>query len=131
MPDITRTPESAAEFEAGADGAGRRAATIIPCIVMWVPFNEGWGQFDTARVVELIKKLDPTRLVDDASGWTDRGVGDVMDMHKYPGPGRAGAGGEPGARARRIRRPGPARARATPGRREELGLPQLHRCRRR
>jgi hypothetical protein len=37
--------------------------------------------------VDLIKKLDPTRLVDDASGWTDRGVGDVMDLHKYPGPG--------------------------------------------
>ncbi len=53
---------------------------------MWVPFNEGWGQFDTPRVVDMIKKLDPTRLVDNASGWTDRRVGDVMDMHSYPGP---------------------------------------------
>ena len=58
-----------------------------PSIVMWVPFNEGWGQFDTARIVEMTKKLDPTRLVDNASGWSDRGVGDVYDMHKYPGPG--------------------------------------------
>jgi len=52
-----------------------------------VPYNEGWGQWDTARIVELVRKVDPTRLVDNASGWSDRGVGDVMDMHKYPGPG--------------------------------------------
>jgi beta-galactosidase/beta-glucuronidase len=86
MPDITRTPESAAEYEtelqALINGRGNH-----PCIVMWVPFNEGWGQWETPRVVETIKKLDPSRLVDDASGWTDRGVGDVIDMHKYPGPG--------------------------------------------
>jgi len=57
-----------------------------PCIVMWVPFNEGWGQHDTGRYVELIKELDPTRLVNNASGWTDRKVGDVHDIHSYPGP---------------------------------------------
>jgi len=57
-----------------------------PCIVMWVPFNEGWGQHDTPRLVELIKKWDPTRLVNQASGWKDEGVGDVHDIHKYPGP---------------------------------------------
>ena len=85
-PDIERTPESAAQFE-------REYAAMIkglgnhPCIVMWVPFNEGWGQYDTARIVELTRKLDPTRLVNNASGWADRGVGDVNDMHKYPGPG--------------------------------------------
>jgi hypothetical protein len=51
---------------------------------MWVPFNEGWGQFDTARIVESVKKQDPTRLVDCASGWADRaGVGDVHDIHDY------------------------------------------------
>ncbi len=58
-----------------------------PCIVMWVPFNEGWGQFDTKRITEWIKKYDPTRLVNCASGWADRGVGDVHDWHVYPGPG--------------------------------------------
>src|SRR5262249_1888865 len=57
-----------------------------PSIVMWVPFNEGWGQYDTARIVEWIKQRDPTRLVDNPSGWTDMGVGDVHDMHHYPGP---------------------------------------------
>ena len=58
-----------------------------PCIVMWVPFNEGWGQYDTPRICEWVKKLDPTRLVNNASGWTDRKAGDVIDMHNYPGPG--------------------------------------------
>ena len=57
-----------------------------PCIVMWVPFNEGWGQYDTPRIVDLIKQWDPTRLVNNASGWTDRGIGDVHDIHSYPGP---------------------------------------------
>ncbi len=53
---------------------------------MWVPFNEGWGQHETGRYVDLIKKWDPTRLVNNASGWTDRNVGDVNDIHSYPGP---------------------------------------------
>jgi len=57
-----------------------------PSIVMWVPFNEGWGQYDTPRIVELTRKLDPTRLVNNASGWTDNKVGDVHDIHSYPGP---------------------------------------------
>jgi hypothetical protein len=57
-----------------------------PCIIMWVPFNEGWGQFNTEKAVELIKTLDKTRLINNASGWTDRGVGDVHDIHKYPDP---------------------------------------------
>jgi hypothetical protein len=57
-----------------------------PSIVMWVPFNEGWGQYDTARIVTMTKDADPTRLVNNASGWTDKGVGDVKDIHAYPGP---------------------------------------------
>ncbi len=58
-----------------------------PSIVMWVPFNEGWGQHATADVVQWIKSADPTRLVNNASGWTDMNVGDVADLHSYPGPG--------------------------------------------
>ena len=61
-----------------------------PSIVMWVPWNEGWGQNDLAwsrEIVERTKKLDPSRLVNNASGWTDMNVGDTIDYHLYPGPG--------------------------------------------
>jgi hypothetical protein len=51
-----------------------------------VLFNEGWGQYDTERLTQWLKTLDPTRLVDNASGWTDMRVGDMMDVHSYPGP---------------------------------------------
>jgi beta-galactosidase/beta-glucuronidase len=80
-----RTLESAARFE-------KEWKSIIsafynhPCIIMWVPFNEGWGQFDTARIVKMTEDADPTRLVNNASGWTDRSVGSVNDIHAYPGP---------------------------------------------
>ena len=57
-----------------------------PSIVMWVPFNEGWGQHDTERYVSWLKSYDPTRLVNNATGWTDKHVGDVVDVHAYPGP---------------------------------------------
>ncbi len=57
-----------------------------PSIVMWVPFNEGWGQYDTERITAWTKQYDPTRLVNNASGWTDKGAGDVSDIHSYPGP---------------------------------------------
>jgi len=53
---------------------------------MWVVFNEGWGQFDTPRLTELVQQLDPTRLVNNASGWTDAKAGHVMDIHNYPEP---------------------------------------------
>ncbi|AQT69112.1 Beta-galactosidase [Anaerohalosphaera lusitana] len=59
----------------------------FPCIVMWIPFNEGWGQHDTVEVVEWMQEYDPTRPINEASGWHDRGSGDVSDMHNYPGPG--------------------------------------------
>jgi beta-galactosidase/beta-glucuronidase len=57
-----------------------------PSIVMWVIFNEGWGQYDTARLTDWLKAYDPTRLVNSASGWNDFGTGDVYDIHSYPGP---------------------------------------------
>jgi hypothetical protein len=57
-----------------------------PSIIMWVPFNEGWGQHDTPRYAALIKKWDPTRLVNESSGWANKESGDVRDIHSYPGP---------------------------------------------
>ncbi len=57
-----------------------------PSIIMWVVFNEGWGQYDTRRITQWLKLFDSTRLVNSASGWTDRGIGDVYDIHSYPGP---------------------------------------------
>ncbi len=57
-----------------------------PSILMWVVFNEGWGQYDTVRLTDWVKRLDPSRLVNNASGWTDHKVGDVVDIHVYPGP---------------------------------------------
>jgi hypothetical protein len=60
---------------------------FFPCIVVWVPFNEGWGQHDTNDVLKWVKGYDPTRLVNGPSGWADRGYGDMKDAHIYPGPG--------------------------------------------
>jgi Glycosyl hydrolases family 2, sugar binding domain/Glycosyl hydrolases family 2, TIM barrel domain/Glycosyl hydrolases family 2 len=60
---------------------------FFPCVVVWVPFNEGWGQHDTNDILKWVKEYDPTRLVDGPSGWADRGYGDMKDMHSYPGPG--------------------------------------------
>lgn len=57
-----------------------------PCIVMWVPFNEGWGQFDTVSITQWTKQYDPERLVNCASGGNDFPVGDIYDVHRYPGP---------------------------------------------
>ncbi len=54
-----------------------------PSIVMWVPFNEGWGQFDSKIAYDMIKKQDPTRLIDHASGWHDQGLGDFKSLHIY------------------------------------------------
>jgi len=60
---------------------------FFPSIVVWVPFNEGWGQHDTNDVLKWVKQYDPSRLVDGPSGWQDRGFGDMKDAHIYPGPG--------------------------------------------
>jgi hypothetical protein len=57
-----------------------------PAIVMWVLFNESWGQYDATRLTGLIKSWDPSRLVDNASGWRDERAGDVVDRHNYVEP---------------------------------------------
>ena len=54
-----------------------------PCIAMWVPFNEGWGQFDAEKNVAAILEIDSTRTIDHASGWHDQGIGDFKSLHVY------------------------------------------------
>ena len=84
--DSGRNAESKANFrrelKAMIDALGNS-----PCIVMWEPFNEGWGQHDTPEIVRWLEKYDPTRPVNEASGWSDCHSGSVSDAHAYPGPG--------------------------------------------
>ena len=85
------------------DGATRKqwerecAETIehlkfFPSIAVWVPFNEGWGQFDAARITDIIRKKDPSRLIDSASGWYDQNCGDFISVHNYFRPLSVSAG---------------------------------------
>ncbi len=84
--EITRSPASAQQYR-------RELAAMVdfchnsPSVIVWVPFNEGWGQFDTRSVTAWLKSHDPSRLVIAASGGNDQGVGDIDDDHFYPGPG--------------------------------------------
>lgn len=55
----------------------------VPSLAVWVPFNEGWGQFDSLQITQILRELDPTRLVDHASGWHDQGGGDFKSRHVY------------------------------------------------
>jgi beta-galactosidase/beta-glucuronidase len=59
--------------------------TLYNCtsIAMWVLFNEGWGQFDAKRHLEMVKTLDSTRTIDPTSGWYDQGIGDFKSVHTY------------------------------------------------
>jgi beta-galactosidase/beta-glucuronidase len=83
--EFIRTPESEANYF-------REWKEIIdllyshPSIVVWVPFNEGWGQFKTKEVAEWTKTYDPSRLVNPASGGNHYPVGDMLDLHNYPNP---------------------------------------------
>ena len=84
-PESLRSPESEACYK-------KEWKEIIesliscPCIGVWVPFNESWGQFKTQEIVEMTKKLDPTRLVNPASGGNFYPCGDILDLHHYPEP---------------------------------------------
>lgn len=55
----------------------------VVSIAMWVPFNEGWGQFDAKEAVKRILKIDSTRTIDHASGWHDQKIGDIRSLHVY------------------------------------------------
>lgn len=57
-----------------------------PCVGVWVPFNEAWGQFKTQEIAEWTKELDPSRLVNPASGGNHYQCGDMLDLHNYPAP---------------------------------------------
>ncbi len=85
MPDINKSKDATLQYEFELK---RMIETKYnhPSIIMWVPFNEGWGQFETGRITDLIAAYDPTRLVNSSSGWTDRGTGNINDIHHYPDP---------------------------------------------
>lgn len=81
-PDLNRRSESAAQWEWEL----RRMIDIhynAPSIVIWVPFNEGWGQYATCRIANVVKDIDPSRLVNAVSGWGLRPCGDLWDIHSY------------------------------------------------
>jgi beta-galactosidase/beta-glucuronidase len=84
-PDITRTEESEEQFRIELREMIMEHFNH-PSIIVWVPFNEGWGQFKTGDIVNFIRELDANRLVNPTSGWADRNVGDIRDIHAYPGP---------------------------------------------
>ena len=96
QPLLRKLPDTAAlrgllsrRSEASREEYGRELEATVealrghPSIGCWVPFNEGWGQFDAAQAVETLRTLDPDRLVDEASGWYDQGGGDVDSRHNY------------------------------------------------
>lgn len=95
LPFLTRKiKDSHYQIFSRTDGAAREQwqaeclATVgllynCPCIGLWVPFNEGWGQFDALKITEMIRRADSTRLIDHASGWCDQGGGDVRSEHNY------------------------------------------------
>ena len=96
QPLLRKLPDTAAlrgllsrRSEASREEYGRELEATVealrghPCIGCWVPFNEGWGQFDAAQAVGTLRALDPDRLVDEASGWYDQGGGDVDSRHNY------------------------------------------------
>jgi len=84
-PDFKRSKQSARQFKLELE-CMIDTLRNHPSIIVWVPYNEGWGQYDTPGITRMIKQLDPTRLVNSTSGWADRGVGDIHDIHAYPGP---------------------------------------------
>lgn len=84
-PDKTRT-ESSEKIYRTEWNSIIESLFNFPSIVVWVPFNEGWGQFRTAEITEWTMKKDPSRLVNSASGGSFHDVGHILDLHNYPGP---------------------------------------------
>jgi hypothetical protein len=86
--EIYTSPGDAAQFETEMQ---RMIDGLInhPSIIVWTVFNETWGQYDTKRLTRLVRDLDPSRLVNSASGCENFGVGDIIDGHQYPGPAKS------------------------------------------
>ncbi|HNY15066.1 MAG TPA: glycoside hydrolase family 2 TIM barrel-domain containing protein [Bacteroidales bacterium] len=83
--DKTRTPESETIYRTEWNSI-IESLFNHPCIVVWVPFNEAWGQFKTVEITKWTMQKDPSRLVNSASGGNFHQVGHILDMHNYPGP---------------------------------------------
>jgi len=83
--ELKRTAESEANYRKEWKGI-MDFVYSNPSVVCWVPFNEAWGQFKTPEIVEWTKSYDPSRLVNPASGGNHYPVGDMLDLHNYPGP---------------------------------------------
>ena len=83
--DMERKPESEAIYRKEWK-AIMETLHNFPSIVVWVPFNEAWGQFKTAEITQWTKQMDPSRLVNSASGGNFFGIGEIMDLHNYPPP---------------------------------------------
>lgn len=83
--EFVRSPRSEALYRQEWKGI-MDFAHNYPSVVVWVPFNEAWGQFKTADIVNWTKDYDPSRLVNAASGGNHFPVGDMIDLHNYPAP---------------------------------------------
>ncbi len=83
--DRNRTPESETIYRSEWSEIIRDLHNF-PSIVVWVPFNEAWGQFKTKEITEWTMKEDPSRLVNSASGGNFETVGHICDLHNYPDP---------------------------------------------
>ncbi|GAB1451421.1 glycoside hydrolase family 2 TIM barrel-domain containing protein [Draconibacterium sp.] len=83
--ELIRSPESEENYRTEWKGIMDYLYSH-PSIVVWVPFNEAWGQFKTEEIVRWTKAYDPSRLVNPASGGNHYTVGDMLDLHNYPGP---------------------------------------------
>lgn len=83
--DKDRTPESIAIYHREWNHI-MDALYPFPCIVVWVPFNEAWGQFNTVEIAKETMQKDPSRLVNSASGGNFYTVGHIIDLHNYPDP---------------------------------------------
>ncbi len=78
---------SRAQYRADIEAMLRHLMNVVS-IAVWVPFNEGWGQFDAAKTAAWVREFDPTRTIDHASGWHDQGAGDLKSHHVYFRPYR-------------------------------------------